>query len=126
MKIAVPYDNGLVFGHFGHTEQFKIYEAEDGKVLSTKIVPTQGAGHGALSGFLAGEKVDVLICGGIGMGAQVALAQVGIKIYGGVQGGADAAVLEFLAGSLVYDPDAKCDHHHHEDGHGCGDNCTCH
>ncbi len=122
MIIAVPYENGLVFGHFGHTQAFKIYEAENGKVLSAKVVPTQGAGHGALSGFLAGEKVDVLICGGIGMGAQIALAQVGIKIYGGVQGGADAAVLEFLAGSLVYDPDAKCDHHDHGDGvHTCGE-----
>lgn len=120
MIIAVPYDNGLVFGHFGHTEQFKIYEAADGKVLSAKVVSTQGAGHGALSGFLAGEKVDVLICGGIGMGAQVALAQVGIKVYGGVQGGSDMAVLEFLAGNLAYDPNARCDHHDH------GEGCTCH
>ncbi len=119
MRIAVPYENGLIFGHFGHTTEFKLYDVADKKVTATKIVSTNGAGHGALSGFLAGEHVDTLICGGIGTGAQVALAQVGIKVYGGVQGGADGAVLEFLAGSLNFDPNAKCDHHH-------GGECTCH
>jgi hypothetical protein len=30
MKIAVTYENGMIFQHFGHTEQFKIYETENG------------------------------------------------------------------------------------------------
>lgn len=132
MKVAVTYDNGEIFQHFGHTESFKIYEIEDNKVINEQVVDTNGQGHGALAGFLSGGKVDVLICGGIGGGAQVALAEAGIKLYGGVSGNADEAVAAFLAGSLDYNPDVKCNHHDHEHGeehscgnHGCG-NHNCH
>lgn len=121
MKIAVTYENGNVFQHFGHTEQFKVYEVENGEVVSACVTDTNGQGHGALAGLLSGEKVDVLICGGIGGGAQAALAEAGIKLFGGVTGSADEAVKAYLAGSLAYDPDAKCDHHDHEgEGHSCG------
>ena len=123
MKIAVTYENGMVFQHFGHTEQFKIYEAENGQVVSSQIVPTAGRGHGALAAFLAANGVDTLICGGIGGGAQMALAEAGIRLYGGVQGAADEAVAALLAGTLGYDPDIHCDHHDHEHGtgaHDCG------
>ena len=121
MKIAVTYENGQVFQHFGHTEQFKIYEAAEGKVVSARVVETGGSGHGALAGFLRGLGVDTLICGGIGGGARVALAQIGITLYPGVSGSADEAVNALLAGSLDYNPDTVCSHHHHEDGHTCGE-----
>ena len=121
MKIAVTYENGQIFQHFGHTEQFKIYETADGKVTKAQIVPTLGNGHGALAGFLTMNGVDTLICGGIGGGAQMALAQAGIKLYGGVSGSADEAVIALLSGTLGYDPNVKCDHHEHNDsGHNCG------
>ncbi|MCI9627551.1 MAG: dinitrogenase iron-molybdenum cofactor biosynthesis protein [Clostridia bacterium] len=123
MKIAVTYENGRIFQHFGHTEQFKLYQVEDGKILSAEIVDTNGSGHGALAGLLSALKTDVLICGGIGGGAQMALAQSGIRLFGGVSGEADKAVESFIAGNLAYDPEAKCDHHdhHHGEGHTCGD-----
>ena len=120
MKIAVTYENGLIFQHFGHTEQFKIYDIEDGKIISSEVIDTNGQGHGALAGVLGDAKVDALICGGIGMGAQMALAEAGIKLYGGVQGDADEAAQALAEGRLEYDPDAKCDHHGHEEGHECG------
>lgn len=120
MRIAVTYENGMIFQHFGHTEQFKIYDIKDGKVVSSQIVNTMGSGHGALAGFLLNGNVDVLICGGIGGGAQTALAQAGIKLYGGASGEADAAVNALLAGNLGYDPDVHCDHHDHESEHSCG------
>ena len=120
MRIAVTYENGNVFQHFGHTEQFKLYDVENGQIVSSRIVDTNGSGHGALAGFLKAAEVDALICGGIGMGAQMALAEAGIKLYGGVQGDADEAVKALLMGNLVYDPEAKCDHHDHEEGHECG------
>lgn len=130
MKIAVTYENGQVFQHFGHSEQFKLYEAEGGRVISSRILSSQGSGHGALAGLLQGEGADVLICGGIGQGARVALAELGIELYPGVSGDADLRVEEFLAGSLAYQADAVCSHHHgeghschgHGDGHGCGEN----
>ncbi len=123
MKIAVTYENGQVFQHFGHTSQFKIYEVENDTVKSATVVDTNGSGHGALSGFLKAQGVDVLICGGIGGGAQTALTEAGIKFFGGVTGPADMAAVNFIAGSLRYDPDAKCDHHDHEhgEGHTCGE-----
>ena len=125
MKIAVTYDNGQVFQHFGHTEYFKVYEVEEGKVVSAEVVDTNGSGHGALAGVLAELNVDTLICGGIGGGARNALASVGIQIYGGVSGDADAAVAALLSDTLNFDPNAKCSHHgeghhHHEEGHSCG------
>ena len=52
MKIAVTYENGEIFQHFGHTEAFKIYDIADGKVVSAEVVDTNGSGHGALAGFL--------------------------------------------------------------------------
>lgn len=122
MKIAVTYENGQIFQHFGHTEQFKLYDVEDGKILSAEVIDTNGSGHGALAGLLSAFKTDVLICGGIGGGAQTALAQNGIQLFGGVSGDADKAVESFIAGNLAYDPNAKCDHHdhHHGEGHTCG------
>lgn len=131
MRIAVTYDNGEIFQHFGHTEKFKVYDVEDGKIVNEEIVDTNGQGHGALAGILLGGKVDVLICGGIGGGAQIALGEAGIKLYGGVSGDADAAVKAFLDGALDYDPDVRCNHHgeghtcgdHHDEGHHCGGHC---
>ena len=126
MKIAVTYENGQVFQHFGHTENFKIYDIENGKITNAVVVSTAGSGHGALAGVLSAMGVDTLICGGIGGGAQVALQQAGIRFFGGVQGDADQAVAALLANQLAYDPEAKCDHHgeghhhHHEEGHACG------
>jgi len=123
MIIAVTYETGLIFQHFGHTEQFKIYDVEGKDIISSKIVGTDGKGHGALSELLAALGVDVLICGGIGGGAQIALADAGIQLYGGASGSCDGAVRAFLSGVLDYNPLAKCSHHgehHHEDGHSCG------
>ncbi len=121
MRIAVTYENGSVFQHFGHTEQFKLYDIEDGKVTAEKIVDTNGQGHGALSGFLTSEGVDALICGGIGGGAQAALAEAGIQLFGGVSGAADDAVKAYLAGNLSFNPNVQCNHHGHEHGHSCGE-----
>ena len=84
MKIAIPYENGQVFQHFGHSAQFKLYTVEEGHITSAKVVSTDGQGHGALAGFLVRNGVNVLLCGGIGGGAQMALAQAGIRLCGDI------------------------------------------
>lgn len=119
MKIAVTYDNGNVFQHFGKTEFFKVYEVEDNKVVSSEVIGSNGTGHGALAGLLADRNVDVLICGGIGGGAQAALAEAGVELCAGAEGDTDQAVEAYLKGELV-STGANCDHHHGED-HSCGD-----
>jgi predicted Fe-Mo cluster-binding NifX family protein len=121
MKIAVTYQAGMIFQHFGHTAAFKIYEVEDGDVKTAYVVDTDGHGHGALAGFLRAQGVDTLICGGIGGGAQMALADAGIKLYGGVGGDADEAVQALLAGQLNFNPDVRCSHHDHGHDHACGE-----
>lgn len=122
MKIAVTYEDGQIFQHFGHTEQFKLYDVEEGKIVSAQVVDSNGSGHGALAGVLRALHVDALICGGIGGGAQTALAAAGIKLYGGVTGSADAAAEALAAGKLVFNPNVHCDHHeHHGEGHSCGE-----
>lgn len=120
MKIAVTYENGQIFQHFGRTEQFKLYDVSDGRIVSEQVVGTYGAGHGALAGFLKNAGADVLICGGIGGGAQTAMREAGITLYGGNTGSADEAVKAFLAGSLVQNGSPTCDHHGHGEGHSCG------
>ena len=130
MKIAVTYDNGNIFQHFGKTEYFKVYEVEDNKVVSSEVIGSNGTGHGALAGLLADQSVDVLICGGIGGGAQSALAEAGVELCSGAQGDADQAVEAYLKGELM-STGVNCDHHHeeghscgdHGDGHSCGGNC---
>ena len=118
MRIAATYDNGEIFQHFGHTEEFKVYEVEDGRVVSSEVIGSNGSGHGALAGLLAGKGIDVLICGGIGGGAQAALEQQGIELCAGASGSADEAVEAYLRGELV-NSGANCDHH--GEGHTCGD-----
>ena len=125
MKIAVTYENGEIFQHFGHTEQFKLYEVSGGKLLHTQVVDTNGSGHGALAGLLAQLGVDTLICGGIGGGAQAALAEAGVELCSGAEGDVDAAVEAYLNGTLT-SAGATCDHHDHEEGHSCGDHCGSH
>ena len=137
-RIAVTYENGEVFQHFGHTEEFKVYEVEDGKVVSSEIIGSNGSGHGALAGLLGENRIDVLICGGIGGGAQAALQERGIELCAGASGDADEAVEAYLRGELV-NTGANCSHHgeghscsdhgeghscsDHEEGHSCG---SCH
>ena len=125
MKVAAAYENGEVFQHFGHTKQFKVCEIEDGKVVSSEIVETNGQGHSALADFLHEQAVSTVICGGIGEGAQAALTEQGIELFAGVSGQADEAVEKYIKGELT-STGANCDHHGeegscggHEDG-GCG------
>lgn len=132
MKIAVTYENGQIFQHFGHTSSFKVYDVMGKDIVSSQVVSTNGSGHGALAGMLKELNVAVLICGGIGGGAQTALADAGIMLYGGVSGDADEAVKALLEGKLAFNPNVKCNHHDHEHGeghtcgnHGCGSH-SCH
>ncbi len=125
MKLAVTYDNGSIFQHFGRTESFKLYEIEDGNVISSEVMSSGGVGHEALADLLAQHDISVLICGGMGAGAQQALADAGIVVYSGAEGDADEAVEKFLRGELE-SAGVNCDHHDHEHHHeeseeeGCG------
>jgi len=116
MRIAVTYDNGNIGQHFGHTEEFKIYEIDDCAVAESEVVSTGGLGHGFLAGFLASKAVNILICGGMGEHAKVALKEAAIKVVAGAEGNADEAVAAYLDGTLK----TKNLHDHSHEGGCCG------
>ena len=126
MRVAVTYDNGDVYEHFGRTERFKVYDIENGKVVNSQILDTNGEGCGALAGILNIADVDALICGGIGGGAVNAIEEAGIKLYAGASGSTDAAVDALIAGRLEAISEANCNHHDHHEGHECAHNGKCH
>ena len=114
MKIAVTYENGQVFQHFGQTRIFKFYSIENNAVTSTELIPGAPEGHHALGRQLIGLKTDVVICGGLGTPMLEMLQGAGIKVCGNVMGGADEAVRAYLNGTLVYNTNAHacgCGHH---------------
>ncbi len=119
MRIAVTYENGQIFQHFGHTPAFKLYDTAEGRITRTEVLDTAGSGHGALAGWLKERGVETLICGGIGAGARAALAEAGIALYGGASGGADEAIVAFLTGTLAFDADAQCAEHDGGGAHHC-------
>lgn len=125
MKIAVTYENGEVFQHFGKTESFKLYDVQGSEIISAQVIGTNGEGHEALAAYLAGQGVDVVICGGMGGGAQAALLEAGIAAISGAEGSADEAVAAFIRGELK-SAGKNCDHHDHEEEEsecGCGGDC---
>ena len=123
MRIAVCYQEGKVFPHFGRTETFKLYETEDRKILSASMLSAGGAGHEALAEVLEEAGVEVIICGGCGSGAEEALTDAGIRVISGAEGDADEAVEAFLAGQLE-SQGVNCHHEEEEEGCHCGGGCS--
>ncbi|MCQ2513233.1 MAG: FKBP-type peptidyl-prolyl cis-trans isomerase [Lachnospiraceae bacterium] len=124
MKIAVSYENGQVFQHFGKTEEFKVYDIEDKKVLSSEVMSTNGVGHEALADFLVENDIDIVICGGLGEGAMYALQEGGIEVFAGVEGDADSAVKAYLDGTLdSTGVNCECDGEEEDCDCGCGGDC---
>lgn len=125
MKVAITYDDGEVFQHFGRTEFFKVYEVKDEQIVGTGMIHSNGIAHGALVGLLRENGVEALICGGIGGGAKNMVESEGIKLYPGVSGNADGVAADFAAGKLKYNVHAECHDHGHDHGHDRGHECTC-
>ena len=119
MRVALTYENGHVGQHFGHTEEFALYDIEEGKITNKQIISSNGQGHGMIAGILKQAECDLLICGGIGMGARMALEEAGIDLIPGVEGNFEEVIGAYLSGTLKYDQEETCDHHGHEEGHDC-------
>ena len=117
MILAITYENNEVFQHFGKCPFFAIYHIEEKEIVDSKIVPCNGVEHGALVDFLVNLNVNEVICGGLGLPMYNKLTNVGMKVYGGVQGEVDKVVQDYLNGTLNYDPHAAENHggcHHHQ------------
>ncbi len=125
MRIAIPYEEGNVFQHFGKSKQFKLYTIEDGKIVSSEVIDAGDTGHEALAGLLAELDVRAVICGGLGQGMMNALSSAGIDVYPGISGDADEAAISFLLGKLQ-PGEANCDHHHEKAGEPDSGSCGNH
>ena len=125
MKLAVTYENGMVFQHFGKCQNFLIANIEEGQMIQKSLLPSNGQGHGALVSLLKAADVDVLICGGCGEGARKALKEAQITVISGAIGNAEVAIDAYRNGALNDQPSGQC-HHHHEGGHDCSTAGHCH
>ena len=121
MKIAITYDKetGNVFQHFGKTQFFKIYQIQDGKIVSSEVIDSGGNGHHELPPYLKALGIETLILGNRGQGAIDAIAASGLKEMPGITGNADNAAELFAKGELKPNFTAKCSHHgeHNNDHH---------
>lgn len=127
MRIAIPFENGTICQHFGRAPEFTFFDVNEGQITKVQTTPTGGSGHGAIAAFLAANETDVVICGGIGGGARMALASLGIVLIPGVAGNPEEAVKRLLAGEAIAGDGEGCGcgcgghaHHHAEEGCGCG------
>ena len=121
MKIAITYDKetGNVFQHFGKTQFFKIYQIQDGKIVSSEVIDNGGNGHHEPPPYLKNLGIETLILGNRGQGAIDAIAASGLKEMPGITGNADNAAELFAKGELKPNFTAKCSHHgeHNNDHH---------
>ena len=99
MRVALPYDNGNIFAHFGKAESFVLYDI-NGASYTSSIISTEGHSHHELAPFLKNKGVDAVICGGMGQGMVNALSACGIRIYGGNNGSCEEAVKAFIQNGL--------------------------
>ena len=114
MKIAVTNLNNEIFQHFGKCQNFMIYKIENGKIVLKYEKLSGSIGHEDLAIMLKKQDVDVLICGGIGVGAQQALAQFDITFVSGVSGNIDQAVEKYLRNELAINNAVSCNCSEHE------------
>jgi len=121
MKIAVACSGTQIFGHFGHCENFMLYDAENGTITSEKSVPNPGHKPGFLPNFLADQGAQVIIAGGMGGGAVEIFNERGVEVVVGAEGDARQAAEAYLrgelksTGSVCHDHayESECGGHHH-------------
>jgi len=100
MKIAVASENGKVAQHFGHCENFTIFQCDDGKIISTETIANPGHKPGFLPNFLNDINAEVVIAGGMGGGAIQIFNEKNIEVITGAEGDVNAAAESYLKGTL--------------------------
>ena len=114
MKIAVASEGKTVTGHFGHCENFNVFEAENDKITSATSIPNPGHKPGFLPNFLNDMGVNVIISGGMGGGAVEIFNEKNIEVITGAQGNAEAAANDYLQGKLKSTGSVCHEHQHHD------------
>ena len=116
MRIALPFSEGQVFGHFGRTKKFAIFDIEDKRVASNHLLPAGEASCTELAQLLKLHGVTVVICGGISAIESQALFDCGIEMVANVQGNVRHAVEEYIKDTLRDNPVKYTGHYEYERG----------
>lgn len=124
MKIAVASTGAMTTEHFGHCENFNIFDAENGVITGHESIPNPGHKPGFLPNYLGDLGVNVVISGGMGQGAIDIFNQRNIEVITGAAGSAEDCAKRYLADELVstgsvchkHERANECGGHHH--GHG--------
>lgn len=117
MKFAIPMAEGALCMHFGHCEEFAFVSVNDADNTISGVEMLTPPPHepGVIPRWIAAQKTDVAIVGGMGPMAQQILAQLGVKVVAGVSPDTpENLVKAYLAGTLSTGVNV-CDHGH---GHG--------
>ena len=137
MKVAVAYENGEIYGHFGHCACFAIYEYGEYVHECTKTLVETGdrEGHQAMADLMREQGVDAVIVGQMGGEAKALLLSYGIVPVAGYSGDADTAADLLVTGQLPISPGeagncSACGGSCGADGCGsggcsCGGGCGC-
>ena len=112
MKYAVPVTGGMLSPHFGHCEEFALFDIEEQEkvIINKELITSPEHQPGLLPIWLAGKGVSIIIAGGMGQRAQEIFQQHGISVVlGALETDPEKAVLSHINGTLATG-DNVCDH----------------
>ena len=109
MRIVVPVEQDTVSASLAHSEGFRFFEDDHGRIVRRFYAPLTASGDAAAAvDTLEEYGVDALICGALPGDERLLTATAGIMLFPGFSGGAEDAVLDFLSGAVARDPNNKC------------------
>lgn len=113
MKIAVASEGNRITEHFGHCENFNIFEVEDNRIIRKESIPNPGHKPGFLPNYLKDLGIDVIVSGGMGGGAIEIFNERGVEVITGAVGDAEEAARQYINGNLASTDSICNDHIHH-------------
>ena len=100
MKIAMPYQDGVLLEHFGRAKEFIIYNVSDLDPVTSEVIAPEDLSHAAVARALKEHGVDVVLCGSIGEHARQAVEGEHMLVFSGITGAADDVLERFLQGNM--------------------------
>jgi predicted Fe-Mo cluster-binding NifX family protein len=115
MKIAVASENQTVTEHFGHCENFQIFDVENNQIVKNESIPNPGHKPGFIPNYLHELGINVIISGGMGGGAIDIFNGHNIEVIVGATGPSKVAAEEYLKGNLKSTGSVCHEHQHHDE-----------
>lgn len=112
MKIAIPVANGRLSLHFGHCEKFVLVDVDENtkKIVAEEDTTPPPHEPGVLPRWLADQKANVIIAGGMGMRAQQLFTQNNISVVVGAESLSPRELVEKYLSKTLVTGENLCDH----------------